>query len=64
MTAHGRHRLPETTEGVRTRSASTIALMSAVAAAAPVVVLGGSVVLALLIALGTVLAVAVAGFMI
>jgi hypothetical protein len=61
---HGRHRLPENADALRMRSATVIALTSAVAAAMPTVVVSGSVPLALLIALGTVLAVAVAGFLI
>ena len=65
MTAHhGRHRLPENADALRMRSATADVNAMTVAAAMPTVVVSGSVPLALLIALGTVLAVAVAGFLI
>ncbi|EME19539.1 hypothetical protein [Rhodococcus triatomae] len=61
---HGRHRLPESAETLRLRSARVIASTSAVAAAVPTAAVSGSIPLALLVGLGTVLGVGAAGIMI
>ena len=62
--ATGRHRAVQSSEQVRVRSAWVIASVSAGAVAVPTILVTGSPVLALLVAAGTVLAVALAGLVI
>ncbi|MFF0816019.1 hypothetical protein ACFYVR_12840 [Rhodococcus sp. NPDC003318] len=63
-TTSGRHRRVEDAERFRLRSASTIALASAVPAAAPAAVVTGSFAVSALIAVGTVVGVGLAGLVI
>lgn len=60
----GRHRCPEDASRDRLRSASTIAVASAILAAMPAALMTGSLLLALLIAIGTVVGVGFAGIVI